>query len=107
MMDLEFHRGKWIAPLPFKEPRRRLPDNRQQAVKRAHILDISLKKNPVKCQRATTFLQKILDSGHAERALENWKRIFGTFQFSACIIPKSQIKLEWFSIRLRNSTVFL
>ena len=71
MMDREFHRGdngKWIAPFPFKEPRRRLPDNRQQAVKRARILDISLKKNPVKCQHTTTFMQTILDSGHAERA---------------------------------------
>ena len=32
MMDREFHRsdnGQWIAPLPFKEPRRRLTDNRQ------------------------------------------------------------------------------
>ena len=71
MMDREFHRGdngQWIAPLPFKEPRRRLSDNRQQAAKRARILDINLKKNPVKCQHATTFMQRILDSGHAERA---------------------------------------
>ncbi|XP_022111523.1 uncharacterized protein LOC110990734, partial [Acanthaster planci] len=30
--------GKWTAPLPFKEPRVRLPNNRQQALKRAQIL---------------------------------------------------------------------
>ena len=61
MIDREFHRGdngQWIAPLRFKERRRRLPDNRQQAAKRARILDISLKKNPVKCQHATTFIQQ-------------------------------------------------
>ena len=60
MMDREFHRGdnsQWIAPLPFKE-RRRFPDNRQQAAKRARILDISLEKKPVKCQHATTFIQQ-------------------------------------------------
>ena len=71
MMDREFHRGdngQRIAPLPFKEPGRRLTDNRQQAAKRARVLDISLKKNKVKCQHATTFMQTILDSGHAERA---------------------------------------
>ena len=107
MMDREFHRGdngQWIATMPLKEPRRRLPDNRQQA----HILDIRLKKNQVKCQHATTFMQKFLDSGHAKRAPypSLKKKNFGTFRFSACIIPKSPIKLEWFSIRLRNSTVF-
>ena len=52
MMDREVHRGDnghWISPFPFKRPRRRLPDNRQHAAKRACILVISLKKNPVKC----------------------------------------------------------
>ncbi|XP_056016958.1 uncharacterized protein LOC130053620 [Ostrea edulis] len=71
MMDRELYRndsGQWVAPLPFKEPRRRLPDNRQLAVKRAHILDVNLKRNPEKCLHATTFMQQIIDSGHAERA---------------------------------------
>ncbi|XP_056022091.1 uncharacterized protein LOC125651089 [Ostrea edulis] len=71
MMDRELYRndsGQWVAALPFKKPRRKLPDNRQIAVKRAHILDVNLKRNPEKCLHATTFMQQIMDSGHAERA---------------------------------------
>lgn len=52
IMDKEFCRdnsGQWVAPLPFREPRRKLPNNRQQALRRAIILDASLRKNPVKC----------------------------------------------------------
>jgi hypothetical protein len=71
LMDKEFYRdsgGNWIAPLPFREPRRRLPNNRQQAAKRAKTLDTSLKKNPTKRQHFVTFMQRIIDSGHAEVA---------------------------------------
>jgi hypothetical protein len=70
MMDREFcrnDRGEWVAQLPFREPRRRLPNNRQLAVKRAHILDVNLKKNPEKGMHAITCMQQIMDSGHAER----------------------------------------
>lgn len=70
-MDQEFYldeSGQWVAPLPFREPRDRLPDNRQQALKRAMILDNSLRKNPIKCEHALTFMQRIFDAKHAELA---------------------------------------
>lgn len=71
IMDKEFYRdesGQWVAPLPFREPRYRLPDNRQQVLKRATILDNSLRKNPIKCEHALTFMQRIFDAKHAELA---------------------------------------
>lgn len=40
--------GKWVAPLPFRDGRQRLPNNRPQAMQRARLLDRSLKKNPSK-----------------------------------------------------------
>lgn len=49
IMDKEFCRdnsGQWVAPLPFREPRRKLPNNRKQALRRAIILDASLPKEP-------------------------------------------------------------
>ena len=45
IMNKEF---RWIAPLPFRPVRQRLPNNREQALHRARILDSSLKKNPLK-----------------------------------------------------------
>lgn len=53
LMDSEFQRsqnGRWVAPLPFRFPRQRLPNNKDQAVKRAKVLHASLEKNPVKTQ---------------------------------------------------------
>jgi hypothetical protein len=40
--------GKWKAPLPFRNPRPVLENNRLQALNRAQLLDDSLKRNPVK-----------------------------------------------------------
>jgi hypothetical protein len=38
----------WYAPLPFNNPRVRLPDDRAQAINRARLLTGSLQNNPVK-----------------------------------------------------------
>ena len=71
VMDKEFHRdfsGNWIAPLPFRPLKQKLPNNREQALHRARILDTSLRKNPLKRDHFVSFMKEILDSGHAERA---------------------------------------
>ena len=71
LMDKEFRRdssGSWIAPLPFKSSRQKLPNNREQALHRARSLDASLRKNPLKRDHFVTFMKEILDSGHAETA---------------------------------------
>ncbi|XP_070203230.1 uncharacterized protein [Littorina saxatilis] len=51
LMDQQFQKndsGRWSAPLPFRSSRSIPMNNRSQAVSRAHALDISLKKDPVK-----------------------------------------------------------
>ena len=71
IMNKEFRRdssGNWIAPLPFRPVRQRLPNNREQALHRARILNSSLKKNPLKKEHFVTFMKEILDNNHAERA---------------------------------------
>ena len=60
--------GRWIAPLPFRASRRRLPDNRPQAVKRAMALSRSLHVNHRKREHFFEFMQGILDSKYAEEA---------------------------------------
>ncbi|XP_069140928.1 uncharacterized protein [Argopecten irradians] len=62
--------GIWIAPLPLKSNRPRLPNNRKQALDRAKTLDHSLRKDPIKRTHFLTFMQSLLDSGHAEIAPE-------------------------------------
>lgn len=71
IMDKNFKKsaeGNWVAPLPFRRERPRLPNNRSQAERRARNLDHSLKKNPVKKEHFVEFMKKVLDSGSAEVA---------------------------------------
>ncbi|XP_062590301.1 uncharacterized protein LOC134251896 [Saccostrea cucullata] len=71
IMDREFHRdsyGKWTAPLPFQHDRPVLPNNYTQAMRRAIILDASLRKNPTKLGHALEFMRNIFDRNHAEVA---------------------------------------
>jgi hypothetical protein len=71
IMDSEFTLGsdsKWSAPLPFKSPRPKLPNNKAQAFQRAKSLQNSLNKNPVKRQHFVDFMGNLLSSGHAELA---------------------------------------
>ena len=60
--------GRWKVPLPFKSPRHRLPNNRTLALKRAHVLDASLRKNPRKREHMVTFMRGLIDSGDMEEA---------------------------------------
>ena len=60
--------GSWVSPLPFRTPRQRLPNNKQQAQRRAEFLESSLKKNAVKREHFLVFMGKILDNNHAEVA---------------------------------------
>ncbi|XP_033759513.1 uncharacterized protein LOC117341759 [Pecten maximus] len=60
--------GFWTAPLPFRNPRLKMPNNRKLAWKRATILDANLKKNTTKCEHFVKFMEKVLDSGAAEVA---------------------------------------
>ncbi|XP_071944669.1 uncharacterized protein [Antedon mediterranea] len=59
---------QWTAPLPFRTPRPRLPNNREQALKRALILHKSLEKDSIKRQHFIAFMKGVLDNGHAEKA---------------------------------------
>ncbi|XP_033759093.1 uncharacterized protein LOC117341342 [Pecten maximus] len=71
VMNEECHKdteGFWTAPLPFRYPKSRMPNNRPVAWKRAMILDASLKKNPTKREHFVSFMQKVLDSKAAEVA---------------------------------------
>ena len=60
--------GHLSAPLPFKSDRPRLPNNRENALKRAKSLHASLNKNEVKRQHFKDFMTKIFENGHAEEA---------------------------------------
>ncbi|XP_061170566.1 uncharacterized protein LOC133179906 [Saccostrea echinata] len=71
IMGKEFKKtpdGHWEAPLPFKESRSPLPNNREEALKRARILQKNLQRDPVKRDHFRTFMTKLLHNGHAEVA---------------------------------------
>ena len=71
IMDDGFRKSStnnWIAPLPFRKGRPGFPNNRPQAVRRAKILDNSLKNNLWKSMHLFVFLKKVFDNEHAEIA---------------------------------------
>ena len=81
IMDAGFQRtseGQWQAPLPFRDRRPVLPDNKTLALKRAGSLDISLRCNHLKREQVREFMERLFMNGHAELApelplsLERW-----------------------------------
>ncbi|KAI3361663.1 hypothetical protein L3Q82_002029 [Scortum barcoo] len=71
IMDAEVTQNKensWVAPLPFRSPRRRLPSNREQALKRLCSLQRTLEKKPKMKDDYVNFMQKMIDNDQAEPA---------------------------------------
>ncbi|XP_054591066.2 uncharacterized protein [Nothobranchius furzeri] len=71
IMDRNVYRddtGSWVAPLPFKEPRRRLPNNKEHAVKRFESLQCQFRRKPEMQKQYVVFMERIIANGHAEVA---------------------------------------
>ncbi|XP_038063243.1 uncharacterized protein LOC119733951 [Patiria miniata] len=62
--------GNWCAPLPFRKNRRRLPNNKTQAVSRMKALASSLAKDEKKRQHYIEFMRKVLEKGLAKQVLD-------------------------------------
>ncbi|KAI3354716.1 hypothetical protein L3Q82_004500, partial [Scortum barcoo] len=60
--------NSWVAPLPFRSPRRQLPDNRPYAYKRLMSLRRTLDKREDMRAHFVKFMQKMIDNKHAELA---------------------------------------
>ena len=58
--------SKWVAPLPFREGVKSLPDSRDEARKRLKSTCKTLERKPVMKQHYVEFMAKILKNGHAE-----------------------------------------
>ncbi|KAL3973607.1 sorting nexin-4 [Sarotherodon galilaeus] len=69
IMDNEVYQNQensWVAPLPFRSLRRRLPDNREQALKRLCSLRKTLEKKPE--TKDYYIQQRMLDNNQADQA---------------------------------------
>ena len=60
--------NSWVAPLPFKSPRPRLPDNKPQALRRLMSLKRNFDKKPEMREHFLSFMDKMLQNSHAELA---------------------------------------
>lgn len=60
--------NSWTAPLPFKSPQQKLPNNRLQALKRLMSLVHNLKRKEEMRKHFITFMDKIFKNKHAEIA---------------------------------------
>ncbi|XP_077389538.1 uncharacterized protein LOC144026608 [Festucalex cinctus] len=60
--------NSWVAPLPFKNPRRQLPNNKEQAIGRFSSLRRNLSRKPEMQKQYVTFMEKIFSNDHAEIA---------------------------------------
>lgn len=71
LMEEEVYRNEsnsWVAPLPFRQPRQCLPNNREQAIRCLSSLQRSLNKKPEMQHQYMAFMGKILENDHAEVA---------------------------------------
>ncbi|XP_034076932.1 uncharacterized protein LOC117549272 [Gymnodraco acuticeps] len=71
IMDSEVHQdnsNSWVAPLPFKTPRQRLPNNRDCAYNRLISLRRTLEKRPQMKTHFLEFIEKLFKNEHAEVA---------------------------------------
>ena len=60
--------GHYILPLPFRNTHVKLPDNRDQAIRRLHSLKRRLQLNPVLHKQYTKSMNKLIDRGYARVA---------------------------------------
>ncbi|KAL6476597.1 hypothetical protein MHYP_G00150960 [Metynnis hypsauchen] len=60
--------NSWVAPLPFKPQRQRLPNNREQAFNRFRFLQRTFSKKPEMKEHFFSFMENMLEQGHAEKA---------------------------------------
>ena len=60
--------NNWVAPLPFKSPRPRLPDNRPQALRRLMSLKRNFDKKPEMRDHFLAFMDNMFRNSHAELA---------------------------------------
>ncbi|XP_048868217.1 uncharacterized protein LOC125740722 isoform X1 [Brienomyrus brachyistius] len=60
--------NSWVAPLPFKQPRQYLPNNRPQAVERLNALKRSFRKKPEMEKDFVAFMESLFQNDHAETA---------------------------------------
>ncbi|XP_026113195.1 uncharacterized protein LOC113091779 [Carassius auratus] len=58
----------WVAPLPFRSPRKQLPNNREQAIQRLNSLQCTLSKKPNMKTHFFGFMQKVIENEQAEPA---------------------------------------
>lgn len=87
LMDKEFHRDdtcSWVAPLPFRQRRKRLLNNLQYEFQRLMSLRRNFERKPTMKDDFLEFVQGILDNHHAELAppLEEGKEdlpLFGVY----------------------------
>lgn len=109
LMDKDFKEnadGQWEAPLSFRTQRPPLPNNKLQAINRGAALDRSLRRNPTKKEHVSTFMDKIFEKGHAEKAppLPDSKKrwylpMFGVYH------PQKKDS-EWCSTPLQSLTTY-
>ncbi|GAA6111706.1 uncharacterized protein LOC125145101 [Tachysurus ichikawai] len=60
IMDISVYRSddnSWVAPLPFREPRKPLPNNKEQVVNRLTSLQRTLKRKPGMQQQYVEFME--------------------------------------------------
>lgn len=76
IMDNEVYiddENHWVAPLPFRSPRRPLPNNREQAPQRLLSLQCTFRRRPDMKEHFFDFMQKVIDDLWSIPPPEAWK----------------------------------
>ena len=93
--------GSWIAPLPFCKEMVRLPENKENTLKRLKSTHRLLDKKPVMKEHYLKFMQLLFDNGHAKIAPAS-KAQQSVMQTVFCLLHSL-----YFSRNLKLRTFFL
>lgn len=94
----------WVTPLPFRQPRQHLPNNREQAIKRFASLQHSLYKRPDLRPSCEKYWRTTMRRSH----YRYWRvKNAGTYQLLGCFTHENQTKSGWCSTQVLNTLGFL
>ena len=97
--------GHYELPLPLKDERTLLPNNRELALSRNKKLKGRLKHNATYRKDYQGFMREVIEKGYAFRP-KNCVLImatYGTFPITEFIIQRNRARLVWFLTQVLNS----
>lgn len=104
-----------FTPLPFANPRRRIPNIRAMVLHHAESFKKSFRKYSVNQEHIITFMQKLFECKHDELALllkifkelKEYRQKLESWRTSLTLLKNGKIRRLYTSLSIRNASLAL